>query len=89
MPIVAQVEKKIVFDRLYIDTSNATATVYFSMFKDGVKTGSDIVHQCGPELVVPLLMVPAKRPELSRSFDIALAVYELAIEQNWFSGTIV
>lgn len=89
MPIVKTVEQKIVFDRLYIDTSNGTATVYFSKYIDGIKTGSDIVHQCGPELVVPLLMAPPVHPELSRSFDIALSVYNLAVQQGWFDGDIV
>lgn len=55
---------------------------------DDVKLPNDVVHTVGPDIVVPMLMSPGK-PGLSRSFDIALAVYELAVQQGWFQGEIV
>lgn len=88
MPIFKQCTLKTVFDRLTIDTANGTATAYFSQYLDDVKLPNDVVHTVGPDIVVPMLMSPGK-PGLSRSFDIALAVYELAVQQGWFQGEIV
>lgn len=89
MPIVKSCTYKVVFDRLFIDTANGTATAYFTQYLDDVKFGADIVHTVGPDVVGPLLYATPTDPTQTRSVDIALAVYNLAIQQGWFTGTIV
>lgn len=88
MPIFKQVTYKVIFDRLYIDAINGRATAYFSEYIDDVKLPGEKIFECGPELVVPLLRSPGD-PAHTRGDDIALAVYNLAIQQGWFSGTVV
>lgn len=88
MPIMKQCTSKVVFNRLDIDAVKGTATAYFTRYIDDVKLEGEIAHFCGPELVVPLLQTPGN-PTLSRSFDIAIAVYNLAIQQGWFVGDII
>lgn len=86
-PIKASVEK-VVFDKLYIDTTTGQATAYFTKYVADVPQATQIVFNVGPSVVGPLLYSNGDGTK-TRSADIADAVYQVALEQGWFVGTII
>lgn len=76
MSIIKQSTQEVVLDNIYVDVNANAVTAYFSRFVDGEKVESDIIFTVDPTIINGTIP------------SITTAIYNYAIQQGWFSGTV-